>query len=77
MKMFGHHPSAWQREGTSADSIINPDTFVDYARIEHVSVILKSDPDVPLVTPDELLPASLKHAGATTSTTAKGAEGSP
>jgi FMN-dependent oxidoreductase (nitrilotriacetate monooxygenase family) len=32
MKMFGHHPSAWQREGTSADSILNPDTFVGYAQ---------------------------------------------
>jgi len=32
MKMYGHHPSAWQRDSTTSASITDPDTFVDYAR---------------------------------------------
>ncbi|MFT4305397.1 MAG: NtaA/DmoA family FMN-dependent monooxygenase [Microbacterium sp.] len=33
MKLFGHHPSAWQREGTALTEVTDPDVFVDYARI--------------------------------------------
>lgn len=32
MKLFGHHPSAWQRDSTDAASITDPEVFVDYAR---------------------------------------------
>jgi FMN-dependent oxidoreductase (nitrilotriacetate monooxygenase family) len=32
MRLYGHHPAAWQRPGASRESAFDPDTFVDYAR---------------------------------------------
>lgn len=33
MKLFGHHPAAWQRDATTIESVTDPEVFVDYARI--------------------------------------------
>lgn len=32
MRLYGHHPAAWQREGTSVESAFDPDTFAGLAQ---------------------------------------------
>ncbi|WP_291056113.1 NtaA/DmoA family FMN-dependent monooxygenase [Herbiconiux sp.] len=32
MRLYGHHPAAWQRPGTSRESAFDPDTFASFAQ---------------------------------------------
>src|SRR5439155_23493531 len=44
--------------------VADVEPFVDFARLEHVIVLLQKPKDEPLVTPEPLLPATLRSAGA-------------